>query len=197
MSEIANVFSEELHAKISENARLHAALDEVDQKYGVKINALESRIRELEADARKKSLDDRHEDSKLKELINGLKADKSELTQELERMRKDAIDQADRITVLQVQLESAKIESSNVSDDRKNLARNFNHRFPLTSTEAQAQTVELLSQVGEVLQDLIAGFSDFHTYWGRRLQDVSSDGSLAETASSLSRMLLQNVKVKI
>ena len=39
---------------------------------------------------------------------------------------------------------------------------------PLTSTEARIQTVELLSQMGENVQEVIAAMSDLHTYWEHR-----------------------------
>ena len=39
---------------------------------------------------------------------------------------------------------------------------------PLTSTEARIQTVELLSQIGENVQEVIAALSDLHTYWEHR-----------------------------
>ena len=39
---------------------------------------------------------------------------------------------------------------------------------PLTSTEARIQTVEILSQIGENVQEVIAALSDLHTYWEHR-----------------------------
>lgn len=39
---------------------------------------------------------------------------------------------------------------------------------PLTATEARIQTVELLSQIGENIQEIIAAMSDLHTYWEHR-----------------------------
>ena len=39
---------------------------------------------------------------------------------------------------------------------------------PLTSTEARIQTVELLSQFGENVQEIVAALSDLHTYWEHR-----------------------------
>ena len=39
---------------------------------------------------------------------------------------------------------------------------------PLTATEARIQTVELLSQVGENIQEIIAAMSDLYTYWEHR-----------------------------
>ena len=39
---------------------------------------------------------------------------------------------------------------------------------PLTSTEARIHTVEILSQIGENVQEVIAALSDLHTYWEHR-----------------------------
>ena len=65
--------SEELASKIADNARLHAALDEVDKKYEDKISNLVSTIQSLEHQLSKNSQKDRAEDTKQKELIQGSK----------------------------------------------------------------------------------------------------------------------------
>ena len=39
---------------------------------------------------------------------------------------------------------------------------------PLTGTEARIHTVEILSQIGENVQEVIAALSDLHTYWEHR-----------------------------
>ena len=40
----------------------------------------------------------------------------------------------------------------------------------LTSNEMRIHSVELLSQFSESITDLVAGWSDFHTYWEHRLK---------------------------
>ena len=42
---------------------------------------------------------------------------------------------------------------------------------PLTSTEARIHTVEILSQIGENVQEVIAALSDLHTYWEHRYEN--------------------------
>ena len=64
--------SEELASKIADNARLHAALDEVDKKYEEKISSLVSTIQSLEHQLSKNAQKDRAEDTKQKELIQGI-----------------------------------------------------------------------------------------------------------------------------
>ena len=39
---------------------------------------------------------------------------------------------------------------------------------PSKGENGHVRTVELLSQLGENVQDIVAAFSDFHTYWQHR-----------------------------
>ena len=71
-NDVNSVMSEELASKIADNARLHAALDEVDKKYEDKISNLVSTIQSLEHQLSKNSQKDRAEDTKQKELIQGM-----------------------------------------------------------------------------------------------------------------------------
>ena len=61
------------------------------------------RIKELESDAKKMAQSERAEDSKQKDLIQGLKEEKVELLNQIKAMERDLIDQQNRVTVLQVQ----------------------------------------------------------------------------------------------
>ena len=98
---------EELTLKIQENAKLHAALDEVDDKYHAQISALESKVQSLEHQLSKQTQKDRADDSKQKELIHGLKFDNAELVSKIKDFEKELVDANDKITVLKVQLESS------------------------------------------------------------------------------------------
>ena len=186
-----SVMSEELQLKIAENAKLHAALDGVDKRYEDRISALQSKVNELESLASKKAQAERAEDTRLKDLVQGLKVNNSDLTNQIQSLEKDLSDKNDKITVLQVQLESASEDSqkhSIPSTPKVALAP------PLTSTDAHIQTVELLSQLGENVQDIVAGLSDLHTYWEHRLKDIYRHKPWTDTATRLSQLLLQNVK---
>ena len=70
-NDVNSVMSEELASKIADNARLNAALDEVDKKYEEKIFNLVSTIQNLEHQLSKNAQKDRAEDTKQKELIQG------------------------------------------------------------------------------------------------------------------------------
>ena len=74
-----SVIGQELTAKIEENERLHARLAAVDGKYSEVIDGLQSRLDEVEAERKRNRQDERAEDAKLKELIQGLKAENVEL----------------------------------------------------------------------------------------------------------------------
>ena len=54
------------------------------------------------------------------------------------------------------------------SSSGRSCLRNNAPPLPLTSTEARIQTVELLSQIGENIQEIVAALSDMHTYWEHR-----------------------------
>ena len=101
-----SVIGQELSAKIEENERLHERLSTVDVSYGEVIERLNSRIREVEAEVRRRSQDDRAGDSKQKDLISGLKTENVGLLRRVGELERDLIDHQDRITVLQVQLET-------------------------------------------------------------------------------------------
>jgi hypothetical protein len=208
-----SVMGEELQLKIAENARLHAALDGVDKRYEDRMGSLQSRIKELESAASKQAQAERADDTRLKELIHGLKADNAELTATVKTCERELADKNDRITVLQVQLESTTSNPSGNEQRTRSIGSNHsNHNYvsqnesrremscvtalsasvnsqqlmtnssiasricsqppPLTSTEARIQTVELLSQFGENVQEIVAALSDLHTYWEHRLKDT-------------------------
>ena len=65
---------------------------------------------------------------------------------------------------------------------------------PLNVTEARIQTVEVLSTLGETVQNFVAAMSDIHTYWEIRLKDLKSGTKLTDQFAKLSQHLLQNVK---
>ena len=189
--------SEELASKISENARLHATLDEIDKKYEGKISNLVSKIQSLEHQLSKSAQKDRVEDTKQKELIHGLKFDNAELVSKIGDLEKELIDSKDKITVLKVQLESSNPENfspSNPIPTQKMTISRSSNALPLNTTEARIQTVEVLSTLGESVQNFVASMSDVHTYWEHRIKDLKSGMKLSDQSSQLSNLLLQNVK---
>lgn len=187
-----SVIGQELSAKIEENERLHERLSTVDATYGDVIERLNSRIRELEAEARRKSQEERADDSKQKDLISGLKTENVGLIRRVGELERELIDHQDRITVLQVQLESKGSltpSSGGISPTKSgDSGSNF---LPLTTKEARVQSVQLLGQFGEVITDLVAGLSDFHTYWEHRLKDTGDSG---DNSRHLATLLVLNVK---
>lgn len=154
-------------------------------------------------------------------MLLGLKKENGELKSRIRELETDVVDRNDRITLLQVQLESTQSLGS-FEDDLKSLdstslavpAANTLQQLqpqmghnkeqpqrqpnpPLTRMEARIQSIELLSQLGDSVQEVVAGLSDVHTYWEHRLKDTRSpNGNLPWTDSStnLSKLLLQNVR---
>lgn len=68
------------------------------------MGALQSRIRELEVAASKQAQAERADDTRLKELVHGLKTDNADLTSNNKTLERELEDKSDRIMMLQVQL---------------------------------------------------------------------------------------------
>ena len=147
---------------------------------------------DLESQLKKHAQKDRSEDTKQKELIQGLKFDNVELVSKVSQLERELHDSNDKITVLKVQLESRK---NSVGLINKNSLSNSNSFVaPLNITEARIQTVEVLSSLGESVQNFVAAMSDIHTYWEHRLKDLKPGTKLTDQSGKLSQHLLQNVK---
>ena len=121
-------------------------------------------------------------------------------------MEKELVDSRDKITVLKVQLESSSSnlhqiqtvsQTSPPMKIRSKLSLSncrANNALPLNTTEARIQTVEVLSTLGESVQNFVAAMSDVHTYWEHRIKDLKTGFKLTDQSSELSKLLLQNVK---
>ena len=157
------------------------------------ISGLTSRILDLESQLKKVTQKDRSEDSKQKELIQGLKFDNVELVSKVSQLERELHDSNDKITVLKVQLESRK-NSIGMITKNNSIPSSNSFVAPLNVTEARIQTVEVLSTLGETVQNFVAAMSDIHTYWEIRLKDLKSGTKLTDQFAKLSQHLLQNVK---
>lgn len=102
-----SVMGEELQLKITENAKLHAALDGVDKRYEDMIGGLQSRIKELEATISKHAQAERADDTRLKELVHGLKVENADLTSNVKRLEHNLADENEKNLILQVQLDTS------------------------------------------------------------------------------------------
>ena len=83
-------------------------------------------------------------------------------------------DKNDRITVLQVQLESATASPSrgDLGGAPARFSSGPGSMLLLNSTEPRILTVELLCLIANPVQEFVAAMSDFHTYWEHRLRDT-------------------------
>ena len=195
---------------------------------------MQSKIKELEVTASKQAQAERADDTRLKELVHGLKVENADLTSNMKKLERELDNKNDHIMMLQVQLESTMTVRSNDNANEKisvddssdipfqgstvrKLSSNLSLQSgtstyamtsstglgfsrnpvppPLTSTEARIQTVELLSQIGENVQEVIAALSDLHTYWEHRIKDTHLDGQAwTENSKQLQKHLLENVR---
>ena len=65
---------------------------------------MQSRIRELESTASKQAQAERADDTRLKDLVQGLKIENADLNSSVKKLERDLEDKNDRIMMLQVQL---------------------------------------------------------------------------------------------
>ena len=86
------------------------------------ISGLTSRILDLESQLKKVTQKDRSEDSKQKELIQGLKFDNVELVSKVSQLERELHDSNDKITVLKVQLESRKNSIGMITKNNREIA---------------------------------------------------------------------------
>ena len=68
------------------------------------IGGLQSRIKELEATISKHAQAERADDTRLKELVHGLKIENADLTSEVKRLEQNLDDEKEKVVILQVQL---------------------------------------------------------------------------------------------
>ena len=65
---------------------------------------MQSRVRELESTASKQAQAERADDTRLKDLVQGLKIENADLNSSVKKLERDVEDKNDRIMMLQVQL---------------------------------------------------------------------------------------------
>ena len=68
------------------------------------IGGLQSRIKELEATISKHAQAERADDTRLKELVHGLKVENADLTSNVKRLEHNLADENEKNLILQVQL---------------------------------------------------------------------------------------------
>ena len=72
------------------------------------IGGLQSRIKELEVTISKHAQAERADDTRLKELVHGLKIENADLTSEIKRLEHNLDDEKEKVVILQVQLGKCK-----------------------------------------------------------------------------------------
>ena len=73
------------------------------------ICGLQSRIKELEVTISKHAQAERADDTRLKELVHGLKIENADLTSEIKRLEHNLDDEKEKVVILQVQLGKCKV----------------------------------------------------------------------------------------
>ena len=73
-------------------------------RYEDRIGSLQSKVNELDAAASKQAQAERADDTRLKELVHGLKIENTDLTSSMKKLGREVEDKNDHIMMLQVQL---------------------------------------------------------------------------------------------
>jgi chromosome segregation ATPase len=101
------VINEELVAKITENAELKVKLADIETTYEGTIQALRTRVEDLEREKAELNSGQRVRESEVNQVVEDLKKDNTELHQRIENLERDGLEKKDEIVQLQVQLESS------------------------------------------------------------------------------------------
>jgi len=83
------VINEELVAKITENARLHATLDDIEKQYENTIQSLQSRIQELEKDKTELGLAKRNREEEASQSFNHITKENDDLRARVAMLERD------------------------------------------------------------------------------------------------------------
>lgn len=109
----SRVINEELAAKITENARLHATLDDIEKQYESTILSLQNRIQELEKEKNQLGLDKRNHESETTDNIQFYTRENDELRNQIIVIRRD-------LGVRTKQAEALEVQVSVLLDKEKN-----------------------------------------------------------------------------
>eukprot|EP00092_Neocalanus_flemingeri_P001825 GFUD01001946.1.p1 GENE.GFUD01001946.1~~GFUD01001946.1.p1 ORF type:complete len:327 (-),score=109.85 GFUD01001946.1:110-1090(-) len=100
------VITEELVAKITENAELKVKLSDIERQHAANTQALKLRIEDLEREKVELSSGVKVRETEASNFANDLKFETSQLNKKIEYLEKDVVEKNDKIVTLQVQLES-------------------------------------------------------------------------------------------
>jgi len=110
----SRVINEELAAKITENARLHATLDDIEKQYETTIQTLQTRIQQLEKDKNQLGLDRKNHESETNDSIQHYAKENDELRNQIIVLRRD-------LGVRTKQIESLEVQVSVLVERERNL----------------------------------------------------------------------------
>ena len=86
-------------------------------RYKERLGSLQSKVKELEVTASKQAQSERADDTRLRELVHGLKVENADLLTKVKNLELEHEDKNDRITMLKVQLGTyCQILSMTISD---------------------------------------------------------------------------------
>jgi len=130
------VINEELAAKITENARLHATLDDIEKQYETTIQTLQNRIQHLEKDKNQMGVNIRNHESETTDSIQHYTKENDELRNQIIVLKRD-------LGVRTKQIESLEVQVSVLVEREKNLENvkhcDFSSQFEYIDSELVKQ----------------------------------------------------------
>ena len=105
-------------------------------RYEERLGSLQSKVKELEVTASKQAQSERADDTRLRELVHGLKVENADLLSKVKNLELEHEDKNDRITMLKVQLGTYyQILSMTISDILNNFTISRRKLLYLTNNE--------------------------------------------------------------
>ncbi|BFZ12333.1 hypothetical protein BsWGS_15372 [Bradybaena similaris] len=183
-----NVFNEELHNKIEENALLHKQLQELSAQFEVHVRQLQEQLKESEA------CRDKHEEvlssaqHRAKEQIEKLQEEKAMLEVKIQSLENDVKEFRGRCDVAEEKLVSVE---RNLQSRLDFATKIIQEKLPFIDTKTrelnglnlpthdrrhQLRAKDLITQGANLVEELTKGLSNFFTYSEQRSKIYPADG---------------------
>ncbi|XP_076044180.1 protein phosphatase 1 regulatory subunit 21 [Oratosquilla oratoria] len=188
-----SVLTEELQAKIQENAKLHAQLSETENRYVARVAELEVRLQEamVHTEKQKEYLNKQQEESK--KLQEKIESERSHLEFEAKRNEGLLKSAHEEIDMLHEKLGEKEVRENEVVSCSKSEQQKKNIPFsdkkitelnslnvPSQSGRGQLTARSLVEQFGGLVSDLCRAFINFNDNYVHRIEFIMPESSVKE-----------------
>jgi len=176
------VINEELMGKISENARLHATLDDIEKQYENTILSLQTRVQDLESEKSLMGAEKKNQQLEVAESVSHLTKENDDLRARVTLLERDLALKGKQNENLEVQVNILAEKNRNLENiERKDFSHQFLFVDPLLSKLQEEKDRELSSSNQRLSEALV------------RLEDVERDREHWKLEHQLSQIKLQKV----